>query len=158
MAAKKHPIFDTATTLGKLVAFLGISTICGVLVAGLMVPAVALAAGTTTSSLTFFDDLPDEMTVGTPALSSKILASDGSVIATFYNQNRTEVPLDNISQFMQDAIVAVEDSRYYEHGGIDTRGLMRAVTSMAQGGGRQGASTLTQQRMPYAFLACASKE
>ncbi|AIY02642.1 hypothetical protein ART_3043 [Arthrobacter sp. PAMC 25486] len=145
MAAKKHPIFDTATTLGKLVAFLGISTICGVLVAGLMVPAVALAAGTTTSSLTFFDDLPDEMTVGTPALSSKILASDGSVIATFYNQNRTEVPLDNISQFMQDAIVAVEDSRYYEHGGIDTRGLMRAVTSMAQGGGRQGASTLTQQ-------------
>ena len=43
MAAKKHPIFDTATTLGKIVAFLGVSSICGVLVAGLMVPAVALA-------------------------------------------------------------------------------------------------------------------
>ena len=43
MAAKKHPIFDTATTLGKLVLFLGISTVCGVLVAGLMVPAAALA-------------------------------------------------------------------------------------------------------------------
>ena len=145
MAAKKHPIFDTATTLGKLVAFLGISTICGVLVAGLMVPAVALAGGAATSSLTFFDDLPDEMTVGTPAQSSKILASDGSVMATFYNQNRTEVPLEDISQFMRDAIVAVEDSRYYEHGGIDTRGLLRAVTSMAKGGGRQGASTITQQ-------------
>lgn len=145
MAAKKHPIFDTATTLGKLVAFLGISTVCGVLVAGLMVPAVALAGGTATSSISFFDDLPDEMNVGTPALSSKILAADGSVIATFYDQNRTEVPLDNISKFMQDAVVAVEDSRYYEHGGIDTRGLMRAVTAMAQGGGRQGASTITQQ-------------
>ena len=145
MAAKKHPIFDTATTLGKLVAFLGISTVCGVLVAALMVPAVALAGGTATSSISFFDDLPDAMNVGTPALSSKILAADGSVIATFYDQNRTEVPLDSISPFMKDAIVAVEDSRFYEHGGIDTRGLMRAVTSMARGGGRQGASTITQQ-------------
>ncbi|WP_343319041.1 transglycosylase domain-containing protein [Arthrobacter sp. TMP15] len=145
MAAKKHPIFDTATTLGKLVAFMGISSICGVLVAGLMVPAVALAGGTASSSITFFDDLPDEMAIGTPALSSKILASDGSLLATFYDQNRTEVGLDSISDFMKDAIVAVEDARYYEHGGIDTRGLMRAVTAMARGGDRQGASTITQQ-------------
>ncbi|MFB9165294.1 transglycosylase domain-containing protein [Arthrobacter psychrochitiniphilus] len=145
MAAKKHPIFDTATTLGKLVLFLGVSTICGVLVAGLMVPAAALASTTTTSSITLFDELPDEMNVGTPAQSSKILASDGSLLATFYDQNRTEVPLEEISPFMKDAIVAVEDARYYEHGGIDTRGLMRAVSSMVQGGGRQGASTITQQ-------------
>ncbi|WP_449374412.1 transglycosylase domain-containing protein [Arthrobacter psychrolactophilus] len=145
MAAKKHPIFDTATTLGKLVAFLGISTICGVLVAGLMVPAVALAGGTATSSITFFDDLPDEMKFETPALSSKILAADGSVIATFYDQNRTEVPLDSMSPFIRDAIVAVEDARFREHGGIDTRGLVRAVAAMAKGGGRQGASTITQQ-------------
>lgn len=145
MAAKKHPIFDTATTLGKLVAFLGISSICGVLVAGLMVPAVALSGATATSSISFFDELPDEMTVGTPALSSRILASDGSLLATFYDQNRTEVPLDQISPFMKNAVIAVEDSRYYEHGGIDTRGLARAVASMAKGGGRQGASTITQQ-------------
>ena len=145
MAAKKHPIFDTATTLGKLVAFLGISTICGVLVAGLMVPAAALAGTTATSSISFFDDLPDEMNVGTPAQSSKIVAADGALLATFYDQNRTEVPLENISPFMKDAIVAVEDARYYEHGGIDTRGLLRAVSAMVQGGGRQGASTITQQ-------------
>lgn len=145
MAANKHPIFDTATTLGKLVAFLGISTICGVLVAGLMVPAVALTGATATSSITFFDELPDEMTVGTPAQSSKILAADGSLLATFYDQNRIEVPLESISQHMRDAVIAVEDSRYYEHGGIDTRGLARAVASMAQGGSRQGASTITQQ-------------
>lgn len=145
MAAKKHPIFDTATTLGKLVAFFGISSICGVLVAGLMVPAVALTSAATTSSITMFDELPSEMEIGTPAQSSKILASDGSVLATFYDQNRTEVPLDQISPFMKDAIVAVEDSRYYEHGGVDARGLARAFAAMAQGGGRQGASTITQQ-------------
>ncbi|ALE93198.1 hypothetical protein AOC05_14145 [Arthrobacter alpinus] len=145
MAAKKHPIFDTATTLGKLVLFLGVSAVCGVLVAGLMVPAVALTGNTATASISFFDDLPDEMTVGTPAQSSKVLASDGSLLATFYNQNRTEVSLDAISPFMKDAIVAIEDARYYEHGGIDAKGLLRAVTSMARGGDRQGASTITQQ-------------
>jgi len=145
MAAKKHPIFDTATTLGKLVLFLGVSAVCGVLVAGLMVPAVALTGNTATSSISFFDDLPDEMSVGTPAQSSKVLASDGSLLATFYNQNRTEVPLDAISPFMRDAIVSIEDARFYEHGGIDAKGLLRAVTSMARGGDRQGASTITQQ-------------
>ncbi|RAN72757.1 hypothetical protein B5P43_31670 [Bacillus sp. SRB_336] len=145
MAAKKHPIFDTATTLGKLMLFLGVSAVCGVLVAGLMVPAVALTGNTATSSIDFFDHLPDQMNVGVPAQSSKILASDGSELATFYNQNRTNVKLADISPFMKNAAIAIEDARYYEHGGIDTKGLMRAVVSMVQGGGRQGASTITQQ-------------
>ncbi|MGA7204105.1 MAG: transglycosylase domain-containing protein [Specibacter sp.] len=145
MAAKKHPIFDTATTLGKIMLFLGVSAICGVLVAGIMVPAVALTGNTATSSIDFFDQLPDEMNVGVPAQSSKILAADGSLLATFYDQNRTEVKLANISPFMKNAVVAIEDARYYEHGGIDTQGLLRAVTSMARGGDRQGASTITQQ-------------
>lgn len=125
--------------------FLGVSAICGVLVAGIMVPAVALTGNTATSSIDFFDQLPDEMNVGVPAQSSKILAADGSELATFWDQNRTEVKLAAISPFMKNAIVAIEDARYYEHGGIDTKGLLRAVTSMARGGDRQGASTITQQ-------------
>ena len=125
--------------------FLGVSAVCGVLVAGLMVPAVALTGNTATSSIDFFDQLPDEMNVGVPAQSSKILAADGSELATFYDQNRTAVKLADISPFMKKAVIAVEDARYYQHGGIDTKGLMRAVVSMVQGGGRQGASTITQQ-------------
>ncbi|WP_160318940.1 transglycosylase domain-containing protein [Arthrobacter sp. ERGS1:01] len=121
------------------------SAICGVLVAGIMVPAVALTGNTATSSIDFFDQLPDEMNVGVPAQSSKILASDGSELATFWDQNRTEVKLAAISPFMKKAVVAIEDARYYQHGGIDTKGLLRAVTSMARGGDRQGASTITQQ-------------
>ncbi|WP_343037888.1 transglycosylase domain-containing protein [Arthrobacter wenxiniae] len=121
------------------------SAVCGVLVAGLMVPAVALTGNTATSSIDFFDQLPDEMNVGVPAQSSKILAADGSELATFYDQNRTAVKLADISPFMKKAVIAVEDARYYQHGGIDTKGLMRAVVSMVQGGGRQGASTITQQ-------------
>nr|WP_246295211.1 transglycosylase domain-containing protein [Arthrobacter wenxiniae] len=110
-----------------------------------MVPAVALTGNTATSSIDFFDQLPDEMNVGVPAQSSKILAADGSELATFYDQNRTAVKLADISPFMKKAVIAVEDARYYQHGGIDTKGLMRAVVSMVQGGGRQGASTITQQ-------------
>ncbi|WP_125616216.1 transglycosylase domain-containing protein [Specibacter cremeus] len=145
MAAKKNPLFDTATTLGKIVAFLGVSGICGVLVAGLMVPAVALTGGTVNSTISTFDALPAELQVGSPATSSKILAKDGSVLATFYDQNRVTVKLADMSPFIRDGIVAIEDSRFYEHGGVDATGMLRAVASMAGGGSRQGASTITQQ-------------
>lgn len=145
MAAKKNPIFDTATTLGKLILFLGLSAVCGVLVAGLGVPAFALVGQTATQTIDVFDQLPEDMAIGEPAQSSKILASDGSLIANFYDQNRTNVKLADISPFMKNGIVAIEDSRFYEHGGVDTKGLVRAAASMAQGGARQGASTITQQ-------------
>lgn len=145
MAAKKNPIFDTATTLGKLFLFLCVSAVCGVLVAGLGVPAVALVGQTATQSIDVFDQLPDDMKIDVPAQSSKILAADGSLIANFYAQNRTNVKLANVSPFMKNGIVAIEDSRFYEHGGVDSKGLMRAAASMAQGGARQGASTITQQ-------------
>ncbi|WP_026556041.1 transglycosylase domain-containing protein [Arthrobacter sp. 35W] len=145
MAAQKNPLFDTATTLGKLVLFLGVSAICGVLVAGLMVPAVALTGNTASSSISFFDDLPGELEIGAPAQSTKILANDGSELATFYDQNRVEVGLDAMSPFIKDGIIAIEDSRFYEHGGIDSTGILRAAASMVQGGSRQGASTITQQ-------------
>jgi len=144
MAAKKNPLFDTATTLGKIVLFLGVSAICGVLVAGLMVPAVAVSGSTASNSISFFDDLPDQLQIGTPAQSSKILASDGSTIATFYDQNRSEIKLAQMSPFIKNGIVAIEDARFYEHGGVDTTGLLRAAAATLNGG-RQGASTITQQ-------------
>jgi len=68
------------------------------------------------------------------------------VIATFYDENRVPVDLDEISPFMQNAIVAIEDERFYEHGGVDPKGLIRAfVANEVSGSVTQGASTLTQQ-------------
>lgn len=144
MAARKNPLFDTATTLGKIIGFLGVSAICGVLVAGLLVPAVAVAGTTTSNSISFFDKLPDTLKIGAPSQSTTVLASDGSTIATFYDQNRVSVKLDEMSPYIKDGIVAIEDSRFYQHGGIDTTGILRALVATVQGG-RQGASTLTQQ-------------
>ncbi|UKA62243.1 transglycosylase domain-containing protein [Arthrobacter sp. FW306-04-A] len=144
MVTRRNPLFDTATTLGKILGFLGVSAICGVLVAGLLVPAAAVSGSAASGSIQFFDTLPAELQVNPPSQATTILAADGSQIASIYTENRTRVPLDQMSQNIKDAIVAVEDSRFYEHGGIDATGIMRAIVSTARGQ-KQGASTITQQ-------------
>ncbi|MFJ5954335.1 transglycosylase domain-containing protein [Paenarthrobacter sp. NPDC092416] len=144
MVTRKNPIFDTATTLGKILGFLGVSAICGVLVAGLLVPAAAVSGSAASGSIQFFDTLPAELQVDPPSQNTTILAKDGTPIASIYAENRTKVPLDQMSPFIKDAVVAIEDSRFYEHGGIDTTGIMRALVSTARGN-KQGASTITQQ-------------
>ncbi|WP_017199029.1 MULTISPECIES: transglycosylase domain-containing protein [Micrococcaceae] len=144
MVTRKNPLFDTATTLGKILGFLGVSAICGVLVAGLLVPAAAVSGSAASGSIQFFDTLPAELQVDPPSQNTTILAKDGSPIASIYAENRTKVPLDQMSPFIKDAVIAIEDSRFYEHGGIDTTGIMRAIVSTARGN-KQGASTITQQ-------------
>lgn len=144
MATGKNPLFDTATTLGKILLFLGVSAICGVLVAGLLVPAAAVTGSSASGSIKFFDTLPAELQVDPPSQSTTVLASDGSVIASLYAENRTKVSLDQMSPYVKDAVIAIEDSRFYEHGGVDTTGIMRALVSTARGN-KQGASTITQQ-------------
>jgi membrane peptidoglycan carboxypeptidase len=144
MATGKNPLFDTATTLGKLLVFLGVSAICGVLVAGLLVPAAAVSGSAASGSIQFFDTLPAELKVDPPSQSTTILAADGSVIANLYAENRTRVSLDQMSPYIKDAVIAIEDSRFYEHGGVDTTGILRALVSTARGN-KQGASTITQQ-------------
>jgi len=91
----------------------------------------------------------------TPPLSQRttILDAEGGQIATVYSRDRTVVPLKNISPYMQKAIVAIEDSRFYEHGAIDLKGVLRALNKNAQSGGvAQGASTLTQQYVKNVFV------
>src|SRR3954467_14883883 len=160
MATGKNPLFDTATTLGKICLFLGVSAICGVLVAGLLVPAAAVSGSAATGSIQFFDTLPAELKVDPPSQSTTILASDGSVIANLYAENRTRVSLDQMSPHIKDAVIAIEDSRFYEHGGVDTTGILRALVSTARGN-KQGASTITQQyvnNVLNANLAAAGEE
>src|SRR6478752_1747813 len=160
MATGKNPLFDTATTLGKLILFLGVSAICGVLMAGLLVPAAAVSGNAASGSIKFFETLPAELKVDPPSQSTKILAADGSVIANLYLENRTRVSLDQMSPYIKDAVIAIEDSRFYEHGGVDTTGILRALVATARGN-KQGASTITQQyvnNVLNANLAAAGEE
>ncbi|NUP59463.1 MAG: penicillin-binding protein [Pseudarthrobacter sp.] len=160
MAPRKNPLFDTATTLGKILVFLGVSAVCGVLVAGLLVPAAAVSGSAASGSIQFFDTLPAELKVDPPSQTTRILAADGSEVASVYTENRTKVSLDQISPNMKNAIIAVEDSRFYDHGGVDTTGILRALVSTVRGN-KQGASTITQQyvnNVLNANLAAAGEE
>ncbi|QTG79649.1 transglycosylase domain-containing protein [Arthrobacter crystallopoietes] len=145
MRIHKTPLLDRSTKLGKLALFFGVSVLCGVLTAGLLVPSVAVAAAGANTSVDIFDQLPSDLETNPMDEPSTIYSADGEVIATFYAENRVPVTLDKVSQHMQDAIVSIEDSRYYEHNGVDLQGIMRAAASNLAGGSLQGASTLTMQ-------------
>ena len=130
----------------KLVAGLAAASVgAGVLAAGLLVPAVAAAGSVATSTVDLFDSLPADLEEQPLSQQSRILYADGSLMATFYYENRTVVPLDAVSPVMQQAVIAIEDSRFYEHGGVDPRGMGRAFVQNLQEDDVQGASTLTQQ-------------
>lgn len=83
----------------------------------------------------------------------KIYTSDGKLIGEFGEHKRIPVDLNEIPEKMQQAFLAIEDSRFYEHSGIDPVGILRAVVVAAtSGGASQGASTITQQVARNFFL------
>ncbi|GAA1820997.1 transglycosylase domain-containing protein [Nesterenkonia flava] len=146
MASGKSPLFDTATTVGKIMSFLGVSALCGILAAGLIFPLAATGGAAASAGSDLLEDLPAELREEPLSVPSTIYASDGETeIATFYDENRQPVEYDQISQAMKDAIVSIEDERFYEHGGVDARGLGRALVHNITSPTQQGASTITQQ-------------
>lgn len=88
---------------------------------------------------------------------SIMYAADGKTeIATFYSQNRTVVPIKDISQDMIHAVIAREDRRFFEHGGVDIHGVIRAfLSTYVAGAGMQGGSSLTQQYVKNVLLVQA---
>jgi membrane peptidoglycan carboxypeptidase len=145
--------------IGLLSLFLVASVVAGALFAGLFVPAIAAAGGAAKGSITWFNDLKAVPPVGALSQQSYLLASDGTQIARFYAENRREVPLNQISTNMRKAIIAIEDSRFYDHGGVDPIGLVRAAASDYLGNGSevQGASTLTQQYIKNLYVEQAAR-
>ncbi len=146
-----------AASLSRLALFVLVSAVAGVLVAGSALPFVGGIGVATRSAIESYESLPTQLTAPPLPQRSRILANDGSVLATIYEQNRIEVPLSEISPVMQQAIVAVEDGRFYEHRGVDPRGLIRAFVGNSAGEGSvQGGSTLTQQYVKNIFVNLAT--
>ncbi|MEU9994359.1 transglycosylase domain-containing protein [Streptomyces sp. NPDC050848] len=133
--------------------FLGVSVLSGAVLAGIALPAAGALGLAAKGTVEGFDEIPSNLK--TPPLSQRttILDSEGGTLATVYSRDRKVVPLEKISPYMQKAIVAIEDSRFYEHGAIDLKGVLRAINRNAQSGGvAQGASTLTQQYVKNVFV------
>jgi membrane peptidoglycan carboxypeptidase len=139
------------TLLGKasvVVRLAVAAAVAGALVAGLSLPAVGALGTIVRDGATKFN------TLGTPDLHqlpvrSAILDRHGKLLAYYYPRNgqidRVPVSYSQISPVMRQAIVAIEDSRFYQHGAIDFRGTVRALVNNLEHQSVQGGSTLAQQ-------------
>ncbi|MBK6872925.1 MAG: penicillin-binding protein [Kineosporiaceae bacterium] len=143
-----------------LAAFLATSLVAGALVAGLLLPTVGAAGSFTRDAIGFYNSIPADLEDLPLPEGSTLYARDGKTpIATFYEENRVVTPLIRVAPIMQQAVVAIEDSRFYEHGGVDPKGLLRAMVSNKLNDGQvQGASTLTQQLVKNKLVESAVGE
>ncbi len=130
-----------------------VSAVMGLLVAGLAIPFAGVAGLGARSVAESIDDLPADLTAEPLAERTRVLARDGRLLATFYDQNRVNVSLDEVAPVMQKAIIAIEDYRFYDHGALDLKGTLRAfVTNQAEGGTVQGGSSITQQMVKMTLV------
>ncbi|MGC4814506.1 transglycosylase domain-containing protein [Micromonospora sp. DT228] len=140
MAASRSP-------LSRLFTVLLAGVLAGLALAVAALPGNLLLGLGARSALGSYAALPASLKTPATPQRSYLYANDGkTLITTFYDVNRTDVPLSEIAPVMRQAIVAAEDRRFYDHGGADLRGLARALVANVKGGGtEQGGSTLTMQ-------------
>jgi 1A family penicillin-binding protein len=114
--------------------------------------AMGCAAGLYTS----LQQLPDVSALShyIPHETSKIFDKSGHLLANVHGEeNRVVIPLHDIPKFVQQAVIAMEDTDFYNHYGVDPKGITRALlVNVAEGGSVEGASTLTQQLAKNMFL------
>ena len=138
--------------LGGLAGFLGFSVLAGVLVTAMVTPALAVTSVAANNTIGVFENLPDFIQIGEQSQQNTIYAHCETVrpfeIATIYKQNRQEVSWDEVSPFLKDAVVAGEDRRFYEHGGVD-------IPSVAARGDQERRQTLRLARVAARPSTCS---
>lgn len=117
----------------------------------LLVMLTGIGCGFLTASMNTKSDLADDIR---PPASSLVYDANGNEIATIHAaENRMPVKLDQVPKNLQDAFVAVEDNRFYDHIGVDPRGIARAIWANLRGRTvSEGGSTITQQLAKNAYL------
>ncbi len=139
--------------LSHLGVMLAVSALAGLLVAGLAIPFVAVAGIGADGVSESLEDLPEDLEAAPLAQRTNLLDANGKRVATWYDQNRVNVRLDEVAPIMRKAILAIEDYRYYQHGALDLRGTMRAfITNQANSGVVQGGSSITQQMVKQTLV------
>jgi membrane peptidoglycan carboxypeptidase len=130
---------------GGLLRFVVLCALAGVLFAGVMAP-VAIGLGEGSNQLSdSVDSISSDLASAEFPLVTTVTDRDGNPIAYLFDQYRLPVSFNQISPTMTNAIIAIEDKRFYQHAGVDVKGALRAALSNSSGGSTQGASTITQQ-------------
>lgn len=128
----------------------------GLILAGLVALALLAALVLGLAAAWYWNELPplDKATDYRPRQHLQVLTADGAEIAKFGTERRIFVPIAQTPKRVIDALLAVEDTGFYEHGAISWRGLARAtLANLTPGGTPQGASTITQQVARTFFLS-----
>ncbi|WP_116111754.1 transglycosylase domain-containing protein [Amycolatopsis ruanii] len=125
--------------------FLAFCAVAGVLAAGVAAP-VVLGAGVLSNQVAdAVDGISATLAGSEQPLVTTVTDRDGTPIATLFDQYRLPVTAGQISPAMKAAIVSIEDRRFYDEGGVDVKGMVRAALHDSSGGSTQGGSTITQQ-------------
>ena len=133
--------------------------LAGLLLAALLVPWIAGPGLAVRASATLLTPLPLDLADPARSGNSVVLAADGSVITYVYRTNRTPVASAQIADSMKQAVVAIEDARFYEHEGLDLEGTLRALfRNVVAGAVLEGGSTITQQLVKQTLLQTATTE
>lgn len=143
---------------GRFAPLVRAGLIAGIVVAAVSFPIAAISGMGAKASADLFESLPRELHVLPPAQTTYVYANDGkTLITTFYEEHRKYTPIAQMSPYIQQAIVASEDARFYEHHGVDVKGIVRAfVANQEAGSVSQGASTLTMQYVRNALRDSAA--
>ena len=144
--------------LRAIVSLTVFGLVAGIMTTGAVLPVLAAVGIVTNGSLANYQTIPSQLAKPPLPQRTRILAADGTLIATMFYQDRIEVDISEISEPMQDAIIAIEDSRFYEHQGFDLRGTLRAFFTNLVSGDVQGGSTITQQYVKNLLMASAKSD
>nr|WP_245577369.1 transglycosylase domain-containing protein [Actinoplanes globisporus] len=138
---------------GKIAPLVRAGLIAGLVIAGLAYPLAALAGIGVKAGSDALAGMPDRLIEVPSAQTTSVYAKDGKTLLTmFYEEYRKPVTIAEMSPYITEAIVASEDARFYEHHGVDAKGVARAFVANRQAGGvSQGASTLTMQYVRMAL-------
>ena len=154
-AAYSHRVLNSPAT-ARIATALALCVAAGICLAGLLFPIVGTAGLIGKSGADEFLALPSQLETPALAQRSKILDTEGHVLATLFSENRVRVTLDQVPITAQHALVAIEDNRFYEHRGIDVKGTLRALARNSSSGSvQQGGSTLTQQYVKNVLIESA---
>jgi len=137
---------DRDNSVVLLARLVGAGIMAGVLVAFIALPMVGSAGLAARDASNNFVNMPIDISTSPPPEKTVVHTADGTTLATFFDEYRESVRLDQVAPIMRRSIVAIEDSRFYEHGALDLKGAIRALATNAEANEvRQGGSTLTQQ-------------
>ena len=125
--------------------------LCGIAAAGALAVAMVLAVALAMA----YPNLPDvsDLADYRPKLPLRIYSEEGVLLGEFGEERRTLTPINEIPKVMVDAVLAIEDTRFFEHGGVDYKGMLRAVLANFGRVKSQGASTITMQVARNVYLS-----